>query len=313
MSVKKKLKGFILSFFLGSVSILQAWDQQGHILISEIAEQSIQPKTREFLKGLFFKSRGPRHLSYRGALPVWVKQSAFPDRWRRGSARDVFRQHGAKLPFQLQQEALRSTASWHYWDQPYYQDPKTTSCVLRQDRSPHWDRVIPALKAAWVQDNLSLKTQKMVLLFLIHLIADAHQPLHAFSLVQSNCELDAGGNGFCLKKSAMLEQKCTFNLHQYWDKGLRLKRKSDLKKEAQSILIQYPRTYFSESIIRESDPTVWARESFSMRSRIYDLKRNSWPSDSYEAYQRSEVRRLFALAGYRLAWNLDQLILNSGS
>jgi len=182
------------------------------------------------------------------------------------------------------------------------------------------------------------------LAWLFHLVGDVHQPLHAASRVterRDEREGDRGGNGFLL-------DEWNRNLHAFWDGALDGPRRSELRRRVAAELLrgstdpptpdQFRAAFFAawdreyealkERFVadaRERHPLAdaaraglksgefeaWALESNGIvREAVYppDLVREEAPSDRYtEMASRVSLERA-ALAGYRLADLLRELL-----
>jgi hypothetical protein len=158
----------------------------------------------------------------------------------------------------------------------------------------------------------SEKHDAEVLGYLVHLVGDIHQPLHAATRVTAqNPKGDAGGNGF---KLAGVPD----NLHWYWDSAagafnfwspqrpLDERDRRRLDEFARAITTEFPAE--KNTAAQDLNPDVWARESHMLAaSVVYDLPENTVPSDAYNTKARAVTRQRLALAGYRLAAVLNEL------
>jgi len=187
------------------------------------------------------------------------------------------------------------------------------------------------------------------LAWLFHLVGDVHQPLHAASRVterRDEREGDRGGNGFLL-------DEWNRNLHAFWDGALDGPRRSELRRGVAAELSgdsadpptprQFQAAFFAArdreyealkerfvAAARERHPLAdavraglqsgefeaWALESNGIvRRSVYpsDIVRGEAPSAGYtEMASRISLERA-ALAGYRLADLLRQILGGSNS
>lgn len=151
--------------------------------------------------------------------------------------------------------------------------------------------------------------------YLVHVLGDIHQPLHASSFFDNDKfkNGDQGGNLFKINFKAGIE-----NLHKLFDSGIgnlgqRITR--PLNKESQEYLIQtakqiiaeFPQSSLPE--LKRTDFSDWVEESrdisqdFIYKGITYD----GTPSDEYTQTAYKIVRKRIALGGYRLANVFKQL------
>jgi hypothetical protein len=154
-----------------------AWSEFGHRLIGELAERQLSPGARAAVAELLKHESEPSLAGVSG--------------W----ADDV---REAKL------EAYAHTRSWHYLNLP------SLDCDYVPARDcPDGNCVIGAInsQARLLADTrLPAKQRSEALKFLVHLVGDAHQPLHA------GLARDRGGNEYQLNVNGEGS-----NLHSVWD------------------------------------------------------------------------------------------------
>jgi len=199
------------------------------------------------------------------------------------------------------------TAGWHFVDIPmsatdfseardcYRPDPRHLlseqdhhNCVV--DRIEIFERVLADRNAPHDQRVEALK-------FLVHLVGDIHQPLHAIGEAR-------GGNEIHISEFG--SQTCgtrPCNLHFAWDIGL-LEHE---KLREHDYVTHVGKLIASQGIWRQAEgtPTSWANESFELAKKV-------WLNDGGtvdEAYYRRNIQIVderLALAGVRLAKVLNQ-------
>jgi hypothetical protein len=276
-----------LSLLLLAPPSALAWDDTGHLLVSQIAYERLSPaakaKVDAMVKTIRFCGK-----TYDGTtLGVWM------DDIKSDSTHDDLR-------------------VWHYTDIVIFDgvppDPKM---------QPGKENAVARI--AWATDALrkslgSDKKDAELLAYLYHLVGDIHQPLHAATRVTAaNRDGDAGGNEF---KIAGLPE--VDNLHYYWDSAagsfhfwspsrpLDARERRRLDAYAKQIVAANPAESMPES--KELDPQKWAQESNELaRTVVYALPENSTPKTAYEAKAQTVARRRIALAGYRLANLLNSI------
>jgi hypothetical protein len=97
---------------------------------------------------------------------------------------------------------------WHYIDLPFSPD----GANLVQPKAPNIETQIGAFERVLAQPAADAALASYDLVWLLHLVGDAHQPLHATSRFENeHPEGDAGGN-----RVRVCTESCV-SLHAYWD------------------------------------------------------------------------------------------------
>lgn len=285
----------------------QAWSQDGHVLITDLAMDTLAPaQVRELesiareLETQFDRDRRMVNLRAFGVSNDVAKISSFPDWVRDEPLGELFARYGATLPAALEPLADQDTSSWHYTNQAINQGSlSASSCAV----APEWgvDRVIPLLIEAWHQADSRI-AQALVLSFLTHMVADIHQPLHTLTLVSDNCRHDLGGNLFCAATPTS-SGRCPQSLHALWDSGVGLFDRYDEYAQLKQALDAHSPA--------ESDPTLdiesWLEEGLSHSRLIYSLRENQQPDPAYLEDGRYISAQRIRLAAERLGLILADL------
>jgi hypothetical protein len=182
-----------------------AWGLKGHRMVASLAEKRLKskhPQAWSKISGLL----GP------GITLASVALCA-------DSVREYVRQPAdARLPANcvLTNEEAKSrfsdSARWHYINIPAAA-PSRSDAVLNQACPPDKPCAVTQIELFRKQlgnKKLANRDRLIALIFLTHLVADLHQPLHA---VQRN--KDAGGNEVIVKLGSQ-----TAKLHSLWDTQL---------------------------------------------------------------------------------------------
>jgi hypothetical protein len=159
-------------------------------------------------------------------------------------------------------------------------------------------------------ENLHVQFEKsMMARYLVHVLGDLHQPLHASSFFDDDKfkNGDQGGNLFLIKYKDGIE-----NLHKLFDSGADqlqniIKRPLShadqlyLEKTANEIINEFPAKELPE--LKNDDFTDWAQESHDIAEHfIYrGITYEGTPSKEYLDTAFKIVKRRIALGGYRLA------------
>ena len=184
-------------------------------------------------------------------------------------------------------EFWQKTASpWHYVTVP------TGSAYNVAMAPPVGDAVTALTKftATLRNPNSSIEDKQLALRFIVHIVGDLHQPLHA------GRPGDRGGNAV----EVTWFGKPT-NLHAVWDSALI----DDRQLSWTEMTTWLERTITPDQIFAWSDPrpTTWIAESVTLRETIYPTE----PALSYKyVYQnRQAIDTRLSMAGVRIAAYLN--------
>lgn len=244
-------------------SVANAWGQTGHRVIGEIAQEHISGKTRAEIELILGKED-------------LAQASTWADEER--SNPDTFWQ--------------REAGSYHYVTVPEGQTYTDVGAPEEGDALSALARFTQTVR----DPNASREEKALALKFIVHIVGDVHQPLHA-----GNGE-DRGGND--VKVRWFGDET---NLHSVWDSRLIDSRNLSYTEYANWLGRDIDP---SETIAWwTADPQIWIAESTSIRDRIYPTSNQAIPSLGY-AYQyehlgTAEIR--LQQGGVRLGAYLDQV------
>ncbi len=238
----------------------RAWGVEGHRAIGLIAENHLTPKVRRAVDALLD-----------GQSLAMV--STLPDEMR-------------YLP------EYKETAPWHYVNTPAGLSHDQYIQALQAQVGPSAYNVL-LLKIKEMQDPALPKAQRAeALTFVVHLVGDVHQPLHA-----GHAE-DKGGNDVKLTYRG----KDT-NLHSLWDSGL-----LDYQGLTWTELGQQD-SAVPTPLIRQwqaSGPAEWLYESYSLAGPLYaEAAQQPNPDFRYYPAHAAELKLRLQQAGIRLAGVLN--------
>lgn len=209
----------------------------------------------------------------------------------------------------LKKQGFASFESWHYVNF----EPRDGSA---EPYLPPGDQVISAL-----EHNLETLRRKdagdflraLALRLVIHLVADAHQPMHCINRVEAgNPRGDLGGNTFALRWPA----DPAANLHILWDDSLglypQLAPGEDWRRRIPQAALELQAALPPEKLPArlELDPKRWALESHQLALAVAypGIRPGDEPSPEYLERGREVVRQRLALAAYRLALVLEDAL-----
>ena len=262
-----------------------AWSALGHRLVGALAE---------------------RHLSPAAEAQVHALLAGEPDPTLAGVAywADALRDN--------EPERFKQTARWHYVNYPLGQ----CDYVAVRD-CPDGNCVIGAIekqRAILADPKQPREARRDALKFLVHLVGDVHQPMHA-----SNHD-DLGGNKFQISlrtdiapekyaRNKYVDGVMGTNLHSVWDYYVLAERRLDLKQYTDALdALPWPPPIDSGT---SSPPEAWAAESCRLigSRQLYpqDHKMDRRYPDAMRPLAEQRVRQ----AAYRLSTLLNETLGSS--
>jgi hypothetical protein len=189
----------------GGPRVVLAWDDFGHMEVAAVAFKALKPKT---------KTRVAALLKLNPSYPNWIvgakaadeprvafmRAATWADSIKSDPAYDVpDPQTGpAAGPIGGYTDHLKHSY-WHYVDQPF--SPDGTPLVPAPE--PNLATQIPLLQAALTDATSADYLQSYALVWLLHLVGDAHQPLHCVSRYDAaDPGGDRGGNNVKISGNA---------------------------------------------------------------------------------------------------------------
>jgi hypothetical protein len=245
-----------------------AWGAPGHEIVAAIAEDRLSPAARALVVELI----GDERLSDPD-IATWADAQRDP-----------------------------ATRPWHYVNIPFTSG--------RYDRARDCRRGCAVETISWATRELEGQgpspRRADALRWLVHVVADLHQPLHAGD------GTDRGGNGVRVRLG---RRRQPTNLHHVWDTEVvaPLVRERGPLRAAQA-LEQELRPADATAWALELTPEAWAEESSREARSIYaelHLRPGDDPlvtlPENYAAVQEPRVVRALQRAGVRLAALLDRI------
>ena len=188
---------------------------------------------------------------------------------------------------------------WHYIDLPF----STDHTSLIQPQAPNAATQIAVFRRTLASKDSSDSLKSYDLVWLLHLVGDVHQPLHATSrFTHSQPEGDAGGN-----RVALCQKPCRNELHAFWDDVPGTEKNPEVAiRRATHLPEQDPH------VAAIDDERQWIRESFAIAQNSVYIPPigdgpGPWTLDGpYRAIAHQVVGNRLALAGARLAHVLNE-------
>ena len=284
-----------------------AWNAAGHRLVACIAWNYLDEHSRSVVSRLL--RTHPDYARWRDAAgaeqserSVFIEASTWPDDIRRDSR---FYSAGSDeaTPTLAGFPDMERHGEWHYVNRPLADLPAAQARGLAV--AGRLDKQLAALSRTLGSSAASPAERAYALPWLIHLVGDAHQPLHATSRLDAQNKADGLGNELTVI-NPFNPRKRASTLHAYWDdlpgpawlRGARL----DAASRALAAYLEPPPA--------PAAFTQWLDESWQVaRDRAYPPGDETVATISVTFYENSRTiaNQRVALAGYRLAVLLNEL------
>lgn len=240
-----------------------AWGTTGHRVVAEIAENHLNCKAKRQIKKII----GKQPLAYWANWPDFVKSN--PD-WKKAD-------------------------SWHYLNFPAGLNRTEFDKTLENSSDENlYKRSLHIMEDLKNHQNLPLEKKQENLYFLIHLIGDAHQPLHI------GREEDLGGN-----KIEVEWFRSTTNIHSLWDSKLIDFQQYSYTEYAE--VLDFHDKKFNNTLT-EGNLNDWLYDSYQKAEDIYAHTKAGnklWFNYNYQYVSTLEEQLL--KAGLRLAKILNEI------
>ena len=293
------------------------WNDVGHMTVAAIAYEQLAPGTRARLDSLMLRhpdravlAVGLDSRSADFGLRLFMRASTWPDLIK-GDTRfyNEARSQATPTPMLPGFPDMKQHRDWHYLDEPLSAD----GTPPEEPRTPNALTQIVAFTRELGDPAVPATRQAYGLSWLLHLVGDVHQPLHAISrFSRLHVRGDAGGNGVRIQTGPGAGD--TTNLHSFWDGILGRERSPEpVIALARQIVAETPPVPSSETAVR-GDSTLqetvedWIDESATLsRYVVYSFGPeradgvHTPVTPEYRSLAQGIARRRVALAGYRMA------------
>lgn len=244
-----------------------AWGAQGHRLVARIAEIRLEPQARVEIDRLLASEPGATLSN----IAPWADQLRAND-----------------------PDLGKKSAGWHYVNMAEEDCIFSPPTHCRND-----DCVVGALKqqsALLANRQLNDRERLQALKFVVHLVGDLHQPLHA------GYGHDRGGNTYQLQFNGR-----GTNLHSVWDSGmfytLQLNDDQFLQR-----LLALPAPAARRAPDLQRDPALWAEQTCRIATRKGLYPNGHKIDERYTAVWEPVAEAQLRLGGEQLAALLNQLL-----
>lgn len=296
-------KAVLIALLLLSPLSAGAWNAAGHRLGALIAWQQLDDATRKKIDAIL--ARHPDHERWMArakgnppGLAAFLGASTWPDEIK-GDKRFYDAEQDTKTPLLPGFPDMARHRHWHYIDKPLGYPPKY------EDSDGELDLQLEHLSDT-LRNSRSDRQRAYALPWLIHLVADAHQPLHTVSRYDAAGRGDRGGNRL-LVINLFHPRRASMSLHGYWDDlaGPPWLHGNYLEEAAARITASHPRAP------RRSGTKRWIAESWQIaRDDAYPPGDAAVPVLHGDFHQKAQeiAQRRIAESGYRLAALLRNLL-----
>ena len=312
MKLKMRALGAVLGLLLagGCAKGAFGWNDRGHMTVAYIAYKQLTPVARDRANALL--KLNPKYADWGARVDkdwpaataadkdmlifmvaaTWADQIKRDSNYTRDGAQSGNRPDGSPDPGKnTGYDDMLMHKYWHFIDTPFSTDQTALPAIPTpnaQERIALFRQVLASTSGD------PLKSYDMV--WLLHLVGDIHQPLHASTRVSStDPEGDAGGNSVKLDCS-----KC--ELHAFWDDLLGTSNNLKTTVKAARKLAKA-----NAALAAKSDEKEWVAESFQeAQSTVYaaPVGAGDGPFTLTESYKKTAgtlAKQRVALAGTRLA------------
>jgi S1/P1 nuclease len=290
---------------------LAAWNNHGHLLVAAAAYQRLTPTVRARVDALvklnpFFKqwtTKIPAGMSASDrSAALFAIAATWPDQIKsaKGYVDDGDQPSGANAAQNVGYSDKLQHRYWHFANQPFSVDHTT----LPPTPTPNGIERITLFRTT-LASSAADRLKSYDLVWLLHLVGDMHQPLHASTRVSAaQPRGDRGGN-----LVALCAKPCTDELHAFWDGVLGTDEVlASVLAAAKALPSPAP------AAANDLDPTHWAANSLTLaESNVYVLPIGSGAgpftiTPSYTMAAKTLATNQIALAGARLAALLNATV-----
>lgn len=240
-----------------------AWGPTGHRTVGLLAQRHVSPATLAEIEGLMGAESLARAATWPDEIrsdPAWKARE--PNAWR---------QHFINAPAGSPLDFTSATG----------QEPGDIFAAIG-----HYERILS-------DRSQPDEARRIALRWLVHLVGDAHQPLH------SGHAEDQGGNKVTV---AFFDEKT--NLHKVWDEDLINHSRLSFTELADFVDTASPDT---QRLWAEATAATWLEESRALMPACYETG-DGWLSWDYAWRHSPTIELRLQQAGIRLAATLDRAL-----
>jgi hypothetical protein len=302
---------FAAALCVALTSPASAWNDRGHMIVAAKAWERLNPQTKRAVNVLL--RHNPRYNSWVAGLPAasraraaFIRAATWPDYIKSAPGYYQDRLPNTKSSRNIGYVDCYQHRYWHYKDLPFSPD----GTAVLAPPAPNAETQINLFIQALSDSATPTDVRSYDLAWLLHLIGDVHQPLHATQrFISTDVNGDGGGNDvkYCLTTQCSNGS----SLHSFWDGAFG--NAEDLRS-----IIDFARHMPLAPAAQASqlDPAVWLEESFEIaKTRVYQppIANTLGPVVLTAAYRNdaaATATQRASLAGARLANLLNAMNLD---
>ncbi|PWU00469.1 MAG: S1/P1 nuclease [Terriglobia bacterium] len=254
----------LLTVFLPA---LHAWDNEGHMTVAYLAYQQLSDPVRARIDTLL--KLNPYYKQWLAAVPagtsaadssriIFMMAATWPDQIKQDSRyqNDGDNPGGPKTSRNIGYADKLQHRYWHFVDNPFSPDGTTLTPLP----APNAGTQIGVFRQV-LASNAADPLKSYDLVWILHLVGDVHQPLHAATrFTKTQPHGDAGGNAVRL-----CADPCKDKLHGFWDDVLGTANDS-----ASVIALAGTLPAPNLALVNITSQTTWIDESFqAAKSSVY--------------------------------------------
>ncbi len=316
-----KTVSILAVLILGAVNGL-AWGPDGHMIVAASAWSILTPQVRQEAARLL--KENPYYDTWTKDVDeadrdeiAFITAATWPDEIKGDSNYDNSEgnhpKKGAQSGQNIGYDDMLQHRYWHFYDTPFSPDHTKLG---KPDKVNALTQIVLFSQAIKNSSDDSVRSYDLV--WLLHIVGDVHQPLHATTRFdKQDRKGDAGGNLVHLCSAAQMAagntKKCRSELHSFWDGTPGPNKGPETARTQASKLADVP-----ASAAGESDPAKWIAESFDLAKQVVYVDPPIGIGDGpfvltadYRAKARDIAHERLALAGARLANLLNQNLKTS--
>ena len=289
----------------------QAWNDKGHMTVAAVAWSTMSDQTKAAASRLL--RLNPNYQDWVRDVPAdqrdivaFVRAATWPDKIRSSYEDDGYDPVEPRASQNFGYADHLVHRYWHFKDLPFSPDGSATPQPPAVNAVSRIELFRRALGDPAASDNV----KSYDLAWLLHLVGDIHQPLHATERF-TNFLLGGDSGGNSVKVCTVQASYCgTDNsLHSFWDGAV-----GNSPNASAAIAKARQLAPADGAAAAIDDPNTWADESFRLAQRyVYAApiglaKRPYRLTTQYQTNAGSVAEKRIALAGARLGLLLEQAL-----
>jgi len=291
-------------------SLAQAWNGTGHQEVVAVAWSALDKPARARIDHLLQRQQLIAGTRDKSGEAAWMAAALWPDQIKDRSDTSTSDTPPPTLKEWLRRASTgEHTRRWHFADRDVAQP-------FRQKPHGLLESALNAQIRLLSDPSLSAHDRAIVLAWVSHLLADAHQPLHCASRAVPGQpgEQDAGGNLVTVIDAGRKPPE-PISLHRWWDELPGQARPGSARFNKELIRLLQHSLLVTENELTQA-PLSWIEESFNIaRTQVYprlmpdaDLPGTFIIRQDYWLNGREISQARLALAGRRLAYIVTQAL-----